>query len=386
MESVGSPMLEAERIVFERSSAVVAASRAIAQSIEERYGVTLHPSRTGFIPHGLADMRDLPRSRPRSLPVSGSDDERVHILFVGRLELRKGIDTLLAAARALIIQDSQLEFWIGGDDTVVIDGGQTAKESFLAAGAGSGVDLSRIHFLGRVSDAELRWLYNACDIYVSPSRFESFGLIYVEAMMFGKPSVGCRAGGAAEVLIAQENAIVCEPASADALAMSLQCLIEDLSLRHRLGSNGRQIYERCYDASIVAQQRIEFLSRFVRRPILAKDWEFSGIVQMVNISTGEIGFALAQDATVSAPSALSEVRATFWCHNWSGIAEIITSPDMRYKIDLFSDEPRFRTFVFEDCHYFQLVRPGQRGPSAFGDEVILHSLTMAAAKTKPEAK
>ena len=54
-------------------------------------------------------------------------------------------------------------------------------------------------------------LYRACDIFVAPSQFKSFGLILLEAMMFAKPVIGCRAGGMVEVVEHGEFGLLAEP-------------------------------------------------------------------------------------------------------------------------------------------------------------------------------
>ena len=87
---------------------------------------------------------------------------------------------------ALAATGAPFELHIVGDDSLVGPSGQTYRE------VSSGTTQSspaRVRFLGRVDDEELRHQYVACDVFVAPSRFESFGLILLEAMMFAKPVV-----------------------------------------------------------------------------------------------------------------------------------------------------------------------------------------------------
>lgn len=62
---------------------------------------------------------------------------------------------------------------------------------------------------------------------VAPSRFESFGLVHLEAMMFGKPVVGCRIGGMKEVVQHDATGLLAEPGDADSLSNALRRLLED---------------------------------------------------------------------------------------------------------------------------------------------------------------
>ena len=86
-------LLAAESLLYERADAFLACGPAVVQEVEAAYGVRLSPDRLGLIPHGLPDEAADHRAAPRN--------GRPRILFVGRLEARKGIDTLLKSATAL---------------------------------------------------------------------------------------------------------------------------------------------------------------------------------------------------------------------------------------------------------------------------------------------
>ena len=81
--------------------------------------------------------------------------------------------------------------------------------------------MSNIQFEGRVDNEILRDAYAGCDIFVAPSRFESFGLIFLEAMREGKPVIGCLAGGMPEVVTQNVNGLLVEPNDADALLKAI---------------------------------------------------------------------------------------------------------------------------------------------------------------------
>src|SRR6202040_4042859 len=102
---------------------------------------------------------------------------------------------------------------------------------------------ARIRFHGEVSEDRLRGFYRACDVLVAPSRYESFGLILVEAMMYGKPAVACRAGGMVEVVEEGRTALLAEPGDANSLEACLERLALDPSLRREMGEAARQRYE-----------------------------------------------------------------------------------------------------------------------------------------------
>ncbi len=96
-----------------------------------------------------------------------------------------------------------------------------------------------VRFTGRVSDAELRALYDACRFFVMPSRDEGFGLGFLEAMRAGKACIGA-AGAAAEIIDAGRTGLVVDPADRDALADAVCSLYDDGELCARMGRAGRE--------------------------------------------------------------------------------------------------------------------------------------------------
>ncbi|MEI2654264.1 MAG: glycosyltransferase family 4 protein [Microthrixaceae bacterium] len=92
-------------------------------------------------------------------------------------------------------------------------------------------------FRGEVSDEEVVDAYRRADLFVAPSRFESFGLIFVEAMMAGTPVVALDAGAAPEVIGATGAGALTAPDSAS-LASTLAELVGDSDRRARMSIVG----------------------------------------------------------------------------------------------------------------------------------------------------
>src|SRR5262249_22243235 len=180
-----------------------------------------------LVPHGVRDVR-VPAERTASEPDRGP----LRLLYVGRLELRKGADLLLEVLPRLLEEFPTLEAVLVGQDDLPVDG-TSLKQRFLAAHAGQPF-LARIRFTGLVPDAELERAYAGCDLFVAPSRYESFGLVYLEAMRLGKPCIGTRAGGIPEVLEDGVNGVLVPPGDAVALEEAIRSLLGDPDARRRL--------------------------------------------------------------------------------------------------------------------------------------------------------
>lgn len=211
----------------------------------------LHPQATAVIGRGLRD-------RGRSTKAQSDDRRVVRVLFVGRLERRKGVDVLLAAARELIEDGVAVEFTLAGANA-----DPSFRAVFEREAVGRPALSDAVHFAGSVSDAELHGLYADCDIVCVPSRYESHGVVLIEAMMFGRPIVTCDSGGIGEVVSDQDNALVSPPDDPHALAESLRRVAASADLREKLGARGRETYEQRFDAGAVARQMLSFLERVI---------------------------------------------------------------------------------------------------------------------------
>ncbi|MEO0054868.1 MAG: hypothetical protein RLZZ50_815 [Verrucomicrobiota bacterium] len=183
----------------------------------------LAPEAVAVVPHGIA----LPPADELTPPAAGP----ARFLFVGRFEHRKGIDVLLDAIPAVLEAQPEVRFTLAG-----LDPGNRWRDLFYQRHPRW---RNRVDFPGRVDAGALRAAYRDCDVFVAPSRYESFGLIYVEAMAWAKPVVGCRAGGVPDVVCDGATGILVPPGDSPALAAALIRLASDPSLRARLGAAAR---------------------------------------------------------------------------------------------------------------------------------------------------
>ncbi len=249
-----APMIAAERWALLRADRLLASTAAIARDVEAAYGITLPAERLCRLPFGL------PESDQPPAPFE-ADPRPLRVLFVGRFEKRKGIDELLEVIPGLLAEYPQVEFRLVGDDRLPHpEGGLTYRERFLAAHADAPW-LDRVQFPGFVDDVALQAEYRACHIFVAPSRYESFGLIYLEAMREAKPCVGCQVGGIPEVVADGVTGLLTPPGDAAALAAALGRLINDTGLRQRLGEAGLMRYRAEFTVAAFAERVLGTLER-----------------------------------------------------------------------------------------------------------------------------
>jgi glycosyltransferase involved in cell wall biosynthesis len=185
-----------------------------------RITVTPEAPRNSFFQMKLEDTADV-RQR------LGINSE--FILFVGTIEPRKNLQTLLRAFERIsrtTNHRSQLVL-AGGAGWLTDDFDRRVRASDFQ---------KRIRLTGYLRDEELRALYSSCRVFVYPSRYEGFGLPPLEAMACGAPVVARRSAPHEETL--KDNARLVEPLDESALAKAIVDLLEDERARKSLAQAG----------------------------------------------------------------------------------------------------------------------------------------------------
>jgi phosphatidyl-myo-inositol dimannoside synthase len=217
---------------------VLAASTSTVQKLTEVQGVPLEKIRKLPWPldPGLLSMADA----PEHLPLPKDFPPSPVILTVGRWaasEQYKGVDDLVRALAQL----------------------RSAFPSLSLVAVGAGDDLPRIRqiaadlgvsgsvqFLSRLPTPELAACYSRADIFALPSTGEGFGVVFLEAMAFGKPIVAVAAGGSTDLVDDGTNGILVPARDQPALARALERLLRDDSLRSALRRRGAEIVRHKY--------------------------------------------------------------------------------------------------------------------------------------------
>lgn len=197
----------------------------------------------------------VPECRPATLELEAADGVhrplgRHFFLLVGRIdstEGKKGHRELICAIAAMSETHPEVQLVFAGPG----DGQQGLAREAAAAGVAE-----RVFLLGLVSAPTLQMLYEGCYAYIMPSLQEGFGIVYLEAMNWGKTCVGCADDGGADVIVhGQTGLLVNDPKDIAELARTLQRLLEDPALAKRLGRAGFARLHAEFTAD-KAQQRI----------------------------------------------------------------------------------------------------------------------------------
>lgn len=241
-ESEGDYRLKGEQTVLAHADRIVAATLAELAQLQWLYQAD--PKKIVVIPPGV----DLSHFYP--IPVEEAKEfigvppcERT-LLFVGRIEPLKGIDTLI---EAIVLLRDQGEFErypfclavIGGDPEINQDSMSTEMARLQELRAKFGLT-SLITFLGKRDQDTLPYYYSAAEAVVVPSQYESFGMVALEAMACGTPVVASQVGGLAFLVQDGVTGYTVPTSDPHALADRLLSLIKDPDLRDRMGKQAAE--------------------------------------------------------------------------------------------------------------------------------------------------
>jgi len=193
-----------------------------------------------IVPNGI-DVDFLSQEVP---PFDAFNDGKLNILFVGRLEERKGLKYLLQAF-------SRLKWEYPDIRLIVVGAGNPGKDSYRIMAERN---LQDVVFVGRVSEEAKRRYYRTADIFCAPNTGkESFGIVLGEAMASGRPIVASNIEGFAEVITDGKEGFLVPPKNDEALALALKRLIDTPELRRKMAERGKISVQRFRWDSVATQ-------------------------------------------------------------------------------------------------------------------------------------
>lgn len=170
------------------------------------------------------------------------------LLWVGRGEIRKGLPFLISCLRSITTEIENLRLIVVGASERI------SQMNSLAARLGI---RDNVIFAGRVSEALLPYYYSASDVVVLPSLYEGLPTVALEAMASGKPIVASSVGGVPEAVENNKNGILFEAEHSSQMVKSLIFLLQDDSVRKKMGKEGRAKAEKTFDWRFIARRYFE---------------------------------------------------------------------------------------------------------------------------------
>lgn len=212
-----------ERNYFKKLHGLIGVSKEAILSINKyfkgNYTVIPNGVNVDIFSPGEPQIKDLPEGEPK-------------ILFVGRLEPKKGLKYLLKAMPLIVEKFPKAKLLIMGDGFL---------KSYYKGKIEKKLLNQNILSVGKIIGEKRREYYRWCDIFCSPSiGHESFGITLLEAMATSKPIVCSNIPGYTEVVEDFQEGLYAEPKNPESIAEKIIILAKDKKLREKLGKNGRK--------------------------------------------------------------------------------------------------------------------------------------------------
>ncbi len=236
-----------QRAALIRARILVSPSIAHAREIRRELGRRTPP--TEVIPN------NIPLLATHGHPPFSNKPGSLAVLYVGRLELRKGISVLLEAAIRINEQVPGTRFLLAGKRHASLP--QADLDRMIEQ---SGLD-GQIELLGHVTREDLPAWYDVAQVCVCPSFYETFGLSALEGMAAGVPVVVTNAGAFPEVVGDSDCGVLVNPGDSEALAAAVVRLLRDPALRTRMGAAGREHARRSFEVQHQLEDNVRLYVR-----------------------------------------------------------------------------------------------------------------------------
>jgi D-inositol-3-phosphate glycosyltransferase len=278
-EMEGDYRIEGEKTVIRSANRLVAATLAEKAQLEFLYQA--EAAKIFVIPPGVDLARFYPIPKDEAKAVIGIPPEDRMILFVGRIEPLKGLETLLRALAHLRKMDIEncCPVYL-----VVIGGEPDASPETMNAEMARLFTLrdelnlkDMVIFLGKRDQDTLSYYYSAAEVVVVPSFYESFGMVALEAMACGTPVVASQVGGLAFLVQDGITGYVVPDGDDEALFNRLYQLAQNPELRSKLGEQAAAS-ARSYGWDIITTQMIRLYDETLLHPRLNQTSQHSGSV------------------------------------------------------------------------------------------------------------
>ena len=225
---------------------VIACSSYMRQQVEDLFA--LPRDKVDVVPNGvkISDF-EVATDEAEAFRRTLTGPRTRMVLFAGRLEYEKGVQTVLRALQRVRAEIGPTRFFVAGVGTYSDELRRQVRQLGLR---------HHVRFTGFLEDHELRLHYAAADVAVAPSIYEPFGLVAVEAMACGTPVVVGDTGGLREI-VSGGTGLSFTPQDEDELAGALTRVLGDDVLSRRLVERGRARIAGRYDWAAVGRRTVE---------------------------------------------------------------------------------------------------------------------------------
>ena len=265
-EIEGEYRIQGEKRVIAKADKIIAATLAEKSQLEFLYDTP--SSKISVIPPGVDIRHFYPIPKDEAKEVVNLPENTHMILYVGRIEPLKGIDSLIHAI-SMIQKSGELKCC--PHSLVIIGGEPEANPEEMNAEMAHLQDLVEelgienfVIFLGKQDQQMLPYYYSAAEVVVMPSHYESFGMVALESMACGTPVIASQVGGLAFLVRDGETGFVVPGNDTEKLSNRLVDLIRNQELRNKLGAKSAD-YAQLYSWENISSKIVEVYRQVLKK-------------------------------------------------------------------------------------------------------------------------
>ncbi|MCX8178890.1 MAG: glycosyltransferase family 4 protein [Candidatus Aenigmarchaeota archaeon] len=207
--------------IYKKINGVIYVSKPV-----KKYFARYFRFKSQIIPNGIEIERFNSNEK-----IEKFNDGKINLLFLSRIEKRKGLIYLIKAFEILRKKNDKIRLIVAGTGNL-----EKACKKYVQKRK-----IPDVEFVGSISDEDKIKYYNTCDIFCAPSIFgESFGIVLIEAMASGKPIVGFANKGYKTLLSGKAGKFLAKPKNHNSLARKINILLKNKELREEIGKWGKE--------------------------------------------------------------------------------------------------------------------------------------------------
>jgi D-inositol-3-phosphate glycosyltransferase len=262
MEKEGKERIEAEFFLTRHADKIICPSENDASYLHYLYSTP--KEKIEVIPPGVNTDIFKPMDKKEARKKIQADEDHKLVLFAGRIEPLKGIDVLIYAMKILIERSSHISvcLWIVGGDV-------SQEPSLWSSELQKLEELRRllniptsVNFVGQKTQEELVYYYNAAEVVVMPSHYESFGMAAAEAMSCGVPVITTNVSGISGLIDEKHSSLITSVNNPLLLASQIEHVITDHEAYQK---SSKEIWEKVQDLNwqVISQKILEVYEKVI---------------------------------------------------------------------------------------------------------------------------
>ncbi|WP_274855195.1 glycosyltransferase [Bacillus methanolicus] len=231
-----------EELLLQASDQIIVCSEHMKDELKNVFNTC--EEKIAIIPNGVFKQEDQLNFHGLldGLPVF---HERKMIFSIGRMVREKGFDTLIETAIKMKARSDELYFVIAGKGPMLEEYRQKVKDNNVE---------NFVYFIGFIRDEQRDALLTQCEAAVFPSLYEPFGIVALEAMSFGKPTIVSETGGLRGIIQPYKTGLFMDPGNSLSLIQQLEFVLEDRNRAKEIGENGRKVVESLFSWTRIAEE------------------------------------------------------------------------------------------------------------------------------------